>query len=56
MNNILCVVYPYVCAATGCAIDDVFSMIDARMTFPNTSAEFVLTSAIAFPISPAERT
>ena len=34
------------------AIDDVFCMIYARTTFPNISAEFVLRSAIALPVSP----
>ena len=29
-----------------------FCMIDARTTFPNISAEFVLRSAIALPVPP----
>jgi hypothetical protein len=29
-------------------------MIDARTTFPNISAEFVLTSAIVFLVSPED--
>jgi hypothetical protein len=29
-------------------------MINARTTFPNISTEFVLRSAIAFPVSPEE--
>jgi len=43
---------PVICAATGLLLTMLFCMIDARTTFPNISAEFVLRSAIALPFSP----
>jgi len=42
----------HLCVTTGLPLTMLFCMIDARTTFPNISADFVLRSAMALPVSP----